>query len=148
MAAMGLLATLAAFLRPFYRTLTFIASGAVMFLYYFFMVNWNLVAQVVLQVLGGVFFLRWGACGRARAATARSVDFAGWGWKSLSAVFSRMLDGDLCGGAPLIEDVRCVERPAGCVVGTAGGLRMHSSQDWNVGVMRAVVGGGFEMIAP
>lgn len=39
-------ATGAAFLRPLHRTLAFIASGAVLFGYYFWIVDWNIVAQV------------------------------------------------------------------------------------------------------
>lgn len=47
-----------AFLRPVHRTLAFIAVGAVLFVYYYWIVNLNIVAQVVLQVLGGFFFVR------------------------------------------------------------------------------------------
>lgn len=50
-----------AFLRPVHRTLAFIAVGAVLFVYHYWIVNLNMVAQVVLQVLGGFFFVRWGA---------------------------------------------------------------------------------------
>ncbi|GLC45763.1 hypothetical protein PLESTB_000501300 [Pleodorina starrii] len=64
MAAMAVVATLAAFLPPLYRTLAFVASGAVLFGYYFWIVDWNILTQVVLQVAGGVFFVRNGGHSR------------------------------------------------------------------------------------
>ncbi|PNH12495.1 hypothetical protein TSOC_000589 [Tetrabaena socialis] len=64
MVVVAVVAVAAAFLRPLYRTLTFVASGAVLFGYYFFIVNWNLVWQVVLQVAGAVFFVRNGGHSR------------------------------------------------------------------------------------
>ncbi|KAG2496610.1 hypothetical protein HYH03_005431 [Edaphochlamys debaryana] len=48
----------AAFLKPLYRTLGFVACGTVLFIAYRWIVNWNLVGQVVLQLIGGWFFVR------------------------------------------------------------------------------------------
>ncbi|PNW77179.1 hypothetical protein CHLRE_10g425650v5 [Chlamydomonas reinhardtii] len=62
--AVAVAATGAAFLRPLHRTLAFIASGAVLFGYYFWIVDWNIVAQVVLQVAGGYFFVQNGGHSR------------------------------------------------------------------------------------
>ncbi|KAG2497895.1 hypothetical protein HYH03_004161 [Edaphochlamys debaryana] len=53
-----LLLVAAAFLRPLYRTLGFVGGGAVLFLYYYWIVDLNMVLQVVLQLAGGYFFVR------------------------------------------------------------------------------------------
>ncbi|GIL64904.1 hypothetical protein Vafri_18741 [Volvox africanus] len=62
--AMAVVATATAFLRPLHRTLAFVASGAVLFGYYYWIVDWNIIAQVVLQVAGAVFFVRNGGHSR------------------------------------------------------------------------------------
>ncbi|KXZ56129.1 hypothetical protein GPECTOR_1g109 [Gonium pectorale] len=64
MGGMTMLTLAAAFLRPVYRTLSFVAAGAVMFGYYYWIINVNLVAQVTLYVAGAVFFVRNGGHSR------------------------------------------------------------------------------------
>lgn len=49
----------AAFLRPFPRTILFVTLGAVLFFSYFYIVNLNLCLQVAMYLSGAAFFLRY-----------------------------------------------------------------------------------------
>ncbi len=62
----------AAFLRPLFRTIAFVALGAVMFFFYFHIVNLNLALQVVLYLLGAYSFVRV----RPPAATCAAASLA------------------------------------------------------------------------